>query len=84
MDDFLAQVSGGDLGVVITPPLLRDAAQADGPGGAVLQAAETADAVAAEAGLAVLQPDVALGAELHTLAAAHAGVAGLHFGRLLA
>ena len=56
MDYFLAQVLGADVDVVVALPLLGDAAHADGLGGAVLQAAEAADAVFAEAPRRVILP----------------------------
>ena len=84
VDYLLAQIFCGDIHIVVALPLFRNAAHTDGLGGTVLQAAETADAVFAEAGFASQKRDIAFGTELHALAAGYTGVAGSKFGGSLA
>ena len=76
VDDLLAELGGLHLGAGEALPLDGDLADIDGGLGAELHAAQAADAVLAEDGLAALQPDVPPGAKLHAGAAADAVLIG--------
>ena len=72
VDELRAEVLGGDVGVVVALALFGDFADVERLGGAVLDAAQAADAVAAEDGTAALEAYVVPGTHRDAGAAADA------------
>ena len=79
MNNALHELLRGYVGIVIVFTLNTFAGQRDSLLGAVLEAAETLDAVGSEDGLAVDEMYVSLRAELLALTAAYAGIGDLKF-----
>ena len=82
MNDILCKLVDGDVGIVIMLAPDGFLGERDSLLGAVLQTAETLDAVGAELGLAACEPYVALGAEPYALTAADAAFGNVEFLRL--